>query len=96
LVMFVCLFSLLTLFAYPDSDTPVEQARPLAWWQFRFFALIGLILSGLPSGAVFYLDGFFQRHEQLRNPFVISVLAGELAVVSYVAYCLVRRMAREA
>jgi hypothetical protein len=70
----------------------VDQARPLAWWRFRILALIGLLLSWLPSGAVFYLDGFFRTHGQLRNPFAVLLITAEVAAVCYVVYRVLRRL----
>jgi hypothetical protein len=92
----VCLFSLVTLFAYPDWDTPVAEARPLGWWQFRVFAWIGLLIVWLPSWVVFVLDAFFHHHEPLRNPFAISLIAIELGLLCYGAYRLGRSVERGA
>ena len=92
LVGVMCLISLLTLFAYPDWDTPAAEARPLGWWQFRVFAWVGLVLVWLPSGVVFLLDAFFHQHEALRNPFVLLLIAIELALTCYGAHRVGRRV----
>ena len=94
LLVLVCLFSILTLFTYPDWDTPVQQ--PLAWWQLRAFAATGILLAWLPSGVGFLLEssGFFHQHGQLRIPVVFVLLGAEVALGAYIAYRIGRAIER--
>jgi hypothetical protein len=72
-----------------------KLVRCPAWWQFRVFAWIGLLLVWLPSGAVAFLDTYLHQHE-LHNPVAISLIAVELALICYGAYWFGRGVERGA
>jgi|SRR5271166_758305 len=91
----VCVFSMVTLFTWPDFVVGSwELSHRPAWWQFEIFASIGLVLTAIPSYAIYRLDGFFHAHEQLRNPVVVMLLTVEVAALCHVVYRAVRHIER--
>jgi hypothetical protein len=86
-----------TLFTWPEFVAGSwELSHRPAWWQFEIFASIGLLLTALPSYAIYRLDEFFHAHEQLRYPVVAMLLTVEVAVLCYVAHRAVRHVERSA